>query len=346
VTTRLALLLVAGLIAAGSPTASLAVLIDNGDGAGNLSAPPGLPEWANVGSRLGGTSVIYIGDGWVLTARHVGAGIVLIGDQRYDPIAGSLVHFGDPDDPADLLAFRIQGNPELPDLPVLEIARRKPLPGDDVILIGNGRNRAERVEAIDERRRPVRGWRWGKNSSKRWGTNRVVSVPPVLRHVDSQTKSIATRFDHLYTGRATEYEAQPALGDSGGALFARRNRFDPESPWVLSGVIFSITQITNGSSTSTFYGDFSFSVDLASYREELISAMRPACVDRLDEAGNTVLGSEGSKLCRSSSPDVERARGRAALLSGTRLQMIVGGAFAIAVVCGALLITRASRKRL
>ena len=44
-----------------------AVIIEAGDGTGNVTAPPDDPGWANLGNR-GGTTGVYLGRRWVLTA--------------------------------------------------------------------------------------------------------------------------------------------------------------------------------------------------------------------------------------------------------------------------------------
>jgi hypothetical protein len=51
--------------------ASRAVLISSDDGTGNTTAPASDPGWSNVGDR-GGLSAVYVGNGWVLSAGHVG----------------------------------------------------------------------------------------------------------------------------------------------------------------------------------------------------------------------------------------------------------------------------------
>ena len=46
-----------------------------GDGTGNVTAPPDDPGWDHLGTK-GGTTVVYVGNRWVLTAHHVGAWII------------------------------------------------------------------------------------------------------------------------------------------------------------------------------------------------------------------------------------------------------------------------------
>ncbi len=83
------------------------------------------PGWAHVGSR-GGLGAIYLGNGWVLTARHVGIGEVDFGGVTYPPVEGSMVQleaFGRPAAKADLVLFQID---PAPDLPVLRLRERSP----------------------------------------------------------------------------------------------------------------------------------------------------------------------------------------------------------------------------
>jgi len=73
-----------------------AVIIETGDGTGNVTAPPDDPGWANLGTR-NGTTVVYIGRRWVLTANHVGVGDVVFEGQTYSPVPGSKIQFENPD---------------------------------------------------------------------------------------------------------------------------------------------------------------------------------------------------------------------------------------------------------
>ncbi|MCZ6463130.1 MAG: hypothetical protein O7A09_02245, partial [Proteobacteria bacterium] len=67
----LTLPLLCSLLAAAAPPAS-AVLIDSGDGTGNTSAPPDDPGWDHVGRTDTNLTAVYAGNGWVITAAHVG----------------------------------------------------------------------------------------------------------------------------------------------------------------------------------------------------------------------------------------------------------------------------------
>ena len=117
-----------------------AVIIDSGDGTGNTTAPADDPGFDHLGTK-GGTSVIYVGYGWVLSAAHVGLGDVVFGSVTYPALSGSrivLIHSGTT--PADLELFRIDPAPPLSPPP---IRASEPALDDPVIMIGNGRNRGD-----------------------------------------------------------------------------------------------------------------------------------------------------------------------------------------------------------
>ena len=105
-------------IAAAAP----AVIIDSANGAGNTSAPSPDPGFGNVGI-CNGLSCVYLSDGWVLTANHVGAADATFGGVTYPWLASSGVRLHNPDNSyADLLLFHIY--PPYPLLGNLVIERR------------------------------------------------------------------------------------------------------------------------------------------------------------------------------------------------------------------------------
>ena len=111
------------------------MIIDSSDGTGNTAAPSPDPGWSYVGTR-GSLTAVYLGDGWVLTANHVGAGDVTLGGVVYPYVPGTAVRLRNgPGSFADLLVFAIAPYPVMPLLP---IATTKPQLGTDLILIGNG----------------------------------------------------------------------------------------------------------------------------------------------------------------------------------------------------------------
>lgn len=64
-----------------------AVLIQTVTGTDNTNPPLDDPGWANVGVR-GICNGVYLGDRWVLTVAHVGAGSVVLDGTTYSAAAG------------------------------------------------------------------------------------------------------------------------------------------------------------------------------------------------------------------------------------------------------------------
>lgn len=84
---------------------------------------PDDPGWNSVAS--GGRNYTYIGDGWVLGALHVGVTTAAFYLQNYAPIANQDYIVHNPTDwsvplttNADLVLFRIDGDPGLPNVTI------------------------------------------------------------------------------------------------------------------------------------------------------------------------------------------------------------------------------------
>lgn len=324
-------------------SAAHAVIIDSGDGSGNIDPPPDFPWWNHVDQRLGGTSIIYLGNGWVLTARHVGMGSLLYGGTRYEPDPDTAVSFGDPDSPTDVIVFRLAEGKPWPGLRLMELAEATPVPGEEVLMIGNGRNRGERLRNESETAKPPLGWGWAGGSTKRWGTNRVAGPHRVVDHGDTSTFAFSTRFDSLFMAGATPHEAQAAVGDSGGAVFKRRDPDDPESEWVLAGVIFTVSHPNGGPLEAALYGDYTYAADLSIHRDELIEAVRPQCANERDDDGDDLIDHPADFGCESAYDDGEAdGTSEPAPPDPFWLQGIVIAAAAAALIYA---VTRASRRR-
>jgi hypothetical protein len=233
------------------------VVIDAVDGSGNVTAPSPDPGWSHVGTR-GGLTVVHLGDGWMLTANHVGAGDVTVDGVVYPYVPGSGVRLSNPDgSPADLLLFEINPHPAVPQLPI--VTTPPPL-GTELILIGNGRNRGSATSWDPNGPRPPRpidGYDWASGRTLRWGRNHVVEYPPspVL-----DTWSLSTSFDE---GVSAD-ESQAANGDSGGAVFA----FDG-SEWALAGILYAIGGYDGQPEEASLYGQLTYAADLSVYEDEI-----------------------------------------------------------------------------
>jgi len=235
-------------------------LVVDGDPEAALREPaPGSPV-ASVAKR-GGTSAVYLGRGWVITAGHVGAGEIALGGASYPPVPGSWQPLRGGGSPPDLGVFRVD---PAPDLPPLEIARRGPEVGEALLLVACGYGRGERIEWEGRV-----GFRWDPVNVRRWGRNRVAAKGVVVPGSGVSTTAFAT----LFTLGDPE-EAQAALGDSGGGAFVLRG-----GSWQLAGILFSVQNHPGQPPQTSLEGNSSYAADLSRYREEI-----EALIGRRDEA--------------------------------------------------------------
>jgi hypothetical protein len=266
-------LLWVGLIIALAGTPAGSVIIASGNGSGNTTAPADDPGWAHM-AGTGGLSAVYIGNGWILTANHVGASNRLgIGGEHYYPITSSKVQLDTNGEPADLAMFRINRDPGLPNL---AIRSSTPSLGTDVIMVGLGRNRGDPTSACDP---PIAGWLYGPGSLMRWGTNVVEETLLDVGIINTVTRSFYTDFSEQ---GGTTHESQGVLGDSGGAVFTKQG-----ASWQLAGIQYSRDTHLCQVSTSALYDNLTYIADLAFYRSQILANRAvPACDDGLDDDGD------------------------------------------------------------
>ena len=260
-----ALLLLAGLALA-APAG--AVLIASGDGSGNTQAPGDDPGFAHVGT-VGSLSAVYLGGGWVISAAHVGPGEVVLQGRAFAPEPGSEVALVNRDGtPADLVAWRLIGDPSLPSIGV---ASQSPAVGSAVLMAGHGRNRGDATEWLG---RP--GFAWGEGHALRWGTNEVsetgadvVTGPHTTRSFYPDGRLAAPADAEAGVAAAPkhgDHEAQATPGDSGGAVFVRE-----DGAWKLAGVMIAVLAPFQPDGLS-LAGNLTYAADLAFYREQLDEA--------------------------------------------------------------------------
>jgi hypothetical protein len=216
--------------------------------ADSTEAPADDPGWANVG-RCTGWTAVYLGGGWVLTARHVGASDLVLAGTNYPLVEKSLQVISISEEtPTDLLLYRI--HPE-PSLPTLVLSKSTPEIGEVVVMIGTGHGKGKRIKGGN-----FSGFHWGSRTGMKWGTGTVFEH--LLADTVGTTKSFATRFSVA----KTRYEAQAAVGDSGGAAFVRSG-----GRWELAGILLAIKEYEGQPQRSAVYGNHTVIADLSHYRE-------------------------------------------------------------------------------
>jgi hypothetical protein len=255
------------LFAAPGARPAMAVVIDSGDGAGNTSAPADDPGWSNVGA-LGEITGVFLGGHWVLTAGHTGARELKLGDRLFEAVQGKIRHriVTAAGTEADLQLFQLR---QPPGLPPLRLASSAPRADTPVVMIGNGRNRSPShvgwsqtwaIAPLSEAW--YTGYQPAPGTAMRWGTNRIAATDLLTRMGNRVTRAFATIFDG---GLPTPHEAQAALGDSGGPVFAKNG----DGEWELVGILSTISQHQGQPRNLTVYGNASYAADIHAYREQI-----------------------------------------------------------------------------
>ena len=259
-----------GCLALAAARDARAVIISTGDGSGNTTAPPGLAGWANVG-QVNGSSGVYLGNGYVATAAHVGKGSInLPGVGTFTPTADPAVPITTPGggSNADLIVFKLSSNPALASLSLGDT----PADGDPLVMVGFGRNRATGLTMWDvngstwtETTNPAladaSGYKWLGTTSKRWGTNvaRDFAGSPT-DDIGTTGGRVTTSFATNFSLAGTPFEAQAAANDSGGAVFNAAGE--------LVGIMFAIGTF-NGQPEAAVFGNLTYAANLTTYEQQI-----------------------------------------------------------------------------
>lgn len=260
----------------------------------------GDPGWDNVTSS--GNNYVYLGDSWVLSARHVGvwSATFTVDSQSntFNPIPNQDFVVPNPtgsglSSQTDLRLIRIDGDPGLPDL---AIATAPPSANSEVMTITNGPTRLADPSywnsswgTATSEDYDYSGYKSGGPREKRWGTNRIAgpgtTLPTgyVLNNVrvdvqllggDDVTRdvvSIMTMFDENGTDFETHaVSTSPTIagGDSGGGLFRKQG-----GQWKLAGIADVVFNYSGQPISWGVYGDATSYVDLSYYRNEIETIM-------------------------------------------------------------------------
>ena len=236
----------------------------------NTTNPNNGVPWDNVGSVNGGSGE-YLGNGWVLTANHVGAGAITFGIDTFTP-DGQTVRLTNPSDssPTDILLFHLTLTPTLPSL---VISSSTPATDSIVDLVGFGRIRGSaqhNFSTVDYGTKT--GFDWSSSGAKSYGTNRI--MPGGVGDQNNLGFGTLQVFSLDFTQSPifgqTAHEAQVATGDSGGGVFY----YNPTPPlsaparWELAGMIDALGSYVFPLPASV-YGDESYIADLATYKSQI-----------------------------------------------------------------------------
>jgi hypothetical protein len=267
-----------------APRIASAVVIDTLTGTGNTTAPADDPGWSNVG-KLGDGTGVYLGNGWVLTASHVGGGSIVLNGGTYAMLAGSgtqLTNGGAAGKTTvtDLSMFKLATTPAgLAGVPIAATASGS---GAAVTMIGSGRDRGAFTQWSVNTATGTNPWIWtevqsGGNAvgyktlstrTMRWGTN-TVSISGSdswINYSSIDAKVLGTSFTYDPFNYSTE--AQAAYGDSGGGVFHKNG-----STWELAGLILTVGGYSGqpDPGANAVFGNVTYAADLSFYRPQIMA---------------------------------------------------------------------------
>jgi len=204
--------------------------------------------WNYVGQVNGGGGV-YLGNGWVITAAHVGAGLTFTVDGgSYSMVAGSAQNIGT----ADLTLFQISTQPNLPSL---TLSLNPPVPfsqtqtGSSVAMIGFGGSHGET---------------WGLNTVTQ--IDQTIDLHPTFPYVSNDFFTVSGQFFDGPASITNNY--QFVSGDSGGGDFIFNIA---TQTWELAG----INEVTGNGTLNGQNVNFSGMVQLNTYASQIASIVTP-----------------------------------------------------------------------
>ena len=223
------------------------------------SPAAGVP-WQYV-VRYGATnaSAVYIGNGFLLTARHVGtsdSGLLIQGtsysrDTSFAPLPITIP--GTSTILVDLQLQKISGDPGLAVLTLANLLSA----GDTnlaSVLIGWGVGKGTVISN--------QGWNWGDASTRafRWGTNTTSFMTSTMTYPVGTLAMNYTALSVAFNSNKGPNEATTAMGDSGSALFQSLS-----GVWTLVGTTATVTNVLLTPSSSYSPGDSAYFVRLREY---------------------------------------------------------------------------------
>lgn len=236
----------------------------------------GVTGWNYVGIVAGGggsASGVYLGNGWVLTAGHVGAAPFTLGGGQYLVVSGS-VHQGIPwqDDgtnyTADVTLFQIQPDGmttfSLPNLPSLTIATSSPVPyHSSVAIIGYGDG--------------------GSRTNETWGLNTVTTADELVEVESFGSADFVTAYGTTTEGlNSATNNYFLVVGDSGGGDFIYNSS---HGSWQLVGMNEAVGTAGDGNNDT----NYSYFVDLSAYASQINAIVSSQGVPAMPAWGRVVV---------------------------------------------------------
>ena len=251
---------------------------------GNTTAPANDPGFSNVVSTWVRTgSAVYLGDGWMLTDNHVGAGRTMVQGVFYDLVPGSAHQSTNPPGAtftpmSDVHLVSDQWRVRI--CPRLSIGESAPQSGD----IGSHDRQWARSESVGANTglpswspsttpSAYTGFTWATTNHVRWGTNKVdgVGFPQ-----GSGNKLEVLQHEFLCPAQnATPYEAIGTAGDSGGGVFSYNNS---AGSWELIGLMDAYTKFCGQPVNVSVFGNLTYAIQLSAYRNQILSYLTPGDV--------------------------------------------------------------------
>ncbi|MEM7012268.1 MAG: trypsin-like serine protease [Verrucomicrobiota bacterium] len=211
------------------------------------------PFWMHVGS-IGRSSGVYLGNGSVLTAAHVGAGEFKLPDGSvYDYVKSSETFFTNRDgSTADLCLFTVKfkKSDSIAKLKSIPLTTMPPKLGAKLVMMGAG------LGSDSERGGK---FTWNDDYLLRWGVNEIEEIysAPMPTH-DYFSYGFAAKFER------GGFECQATPGDSGGAVF----HYNPKiKRWELAGIIVAVDSDFGHAA----FGNQTYIADPALFRRELVA---------------------------------------------------------------------------
>jgi hypothetical protein len=281
----------------------VAALGTNDSPASYVGWTQGDPGWGNIASNVNN---VYLGNRWVLTARHVGINNTTFGGNTYAPVSGEnfIIHNPPPSmvgglsltTETDLRLIRIDGDPGLP---ALTISSQSPpssgTSGSQVMFIGNGAQRLATETVWQVNTNDPNNYVWTESSSgnfrgyktnttvgaKLWGTNRLANpndYMPVVKNTLSSTTGVMPLKtpDGVTRDIVTMMTSFDQPGQNGALPFESQAVggdsgsavfYKNGSQWELAGIVNSILIYNNQNVLFGVYGDVTTFSDLSYYNK-------------------------------------------------------------------------------